>query len=201
MSLKLYEENDVQNIADAIREKGVEGSFKVSDMADAIGRISTKDSLLDRFENRYITIKNTIDWNTDWELQIAFQPYSSLKGALCGTLNDSRYYWNPSIEIQNGNLWIGLSSNGSSWTFSKTYPVTWDTSSKYIINMKRLNKITTINLYKVVDSNLELVFTDTTNLETIYSSSNTFIIGGNANNNNLWFAGRIMLDNLICKNI
>lgn len=39
MSLKLYEENDVQNIANAIREKGVEGSFKVSEMDDAVRSI------------------------------------------------------------------------------------------------------------------------------------------------------------------
>ena len=40
MSLKLYEESDVSAIADAIREKGVEGQFKMADMADAIMSIS-----------------------------------------------------------------------------------------------------------------------------------------------------------------
>lgn len=40
MGLKLYDENDVQNIANAIREKGVEGSFKMSEMPNAISQIS-----------------------------------------------------------------------------------------------------------------------------------------------------------------
>lgn len=40
MALKLYNEDDIKNIADAIREKGVEGSFKVSDMPAAISAIS-----------------------------------------------------------------------------------------------------------------------------------------------------------------
>lgn len=40
MALKLYNEDDIKNIADAIREKGVEGSFKVSDMPAAIAAIS-----------------------------------------------------------------------------------------------------------------------------------------------------------------
>lgn len=40
MGLGLYEENDIQNVANAIRSKGVEGTFKVSEMANAIGQIS-----------------------------------------------------------------------------------------------------------------------------------------------------------------
>lgn len=39
---KLYEETDIQNIANAIREKaGTTGTFKVSEMADAVANIQT----------------------------------------------------------------------------------------------------------------------------------------------------------------
>lgn len=40
MGLKLYDENDVQNIANAIREKGVSGNFKMAEMPNAISQIS-----------------------------------------------------------------------------------------------------------------------------------------------------------------
>ena len=39
---KLYEETDIQNIANAIREKaGTTDTFKVSEMADAVANIQT----------------------------------------------------------------------------------------------------------------------------------------------------------------
>jgi len=42
MSKKLYEENDIQNITDAIREKnGPSDTYKVSDMATAVSEIPT----------------------------------------------------------------------------------------------------------------------------------------------------------------
>lgn len=41
---KLYEETDIQNIANAIREKaGTTDTFKVSEMADAISEIKADD--------------------------------------------------------------------------------------------------------------------------------------------------------------
>lgn len=42
---KLYEETDIQNIANAIREKAVTAdTFKVSEMADAISEIKADDA-------------------------------------------------------------------------------------------------------------------------------------------------------------
>ena len=42
MANKLYEETDIQNIANAIREKaGTADTFKVSEMADAVANIQT----------------------------------------------------------------------------------------------------------------------------------------------------------------
>lgn len=44
---KLYEETDIQNIANAIREKaGTTGTFKVSEMANAISNIKTIDTVI-----------------------------------------------------------------------------------------------------------------------------------------------------------
>ena len=43
---KLYEETDIQNIANAIREKaGTADTFKVSEMANAISNIKTIDTV------------------------------------------------------------------------------------------------------------------------------------------------------------
>lgn len=44
MGLKLYEESSIQNIANAIRAKGVSGSFTVGEMASAVSRISSGSS-------------------------------------------------------------------------------------------------------------------------------------------------------------
>lgn len=44
MGLKLYEEGSIQNIANAIRAKGVSGSFTVGEMASAVSRISSGSS-------------------------------------------------------------------------------------------------------------------------------------------------------------
>jgi hypothetical protein len=42
MANKLYEETDIQNIANAIREKaGTADTFKVSEMANAVANIQT----------------------------------------------------------------------------------------------------------------------------------------------------------------
>jgi hypothetical protein len=72
MALKLYDEADIQNIADEIRAKGVSGTFKVSDMADAIFQISCgsannniHDSSKD-IANEYIEPDGTIKSYTGW---------------------------------------------------------------------------------------------------------------------------------------
>ena len=59
--------------------------------------------------------------NNDWEICIKFN-MSSLKNnsALIGCAYSSNYWSTPSIEYmtQNDGLWFGISTNGSSWTFS-----------------------------------------------------------------------------------
>lgn len=63
---KLYEENDIQMIADAIREKnGSTDTYKVADMSQAIGNIS-RDAVLDitnddrmKLEGNTLVINNT----------------------------------------------------------------------------------------------------------------------------------------------
>ena len=61
--------------------------------------------------------------NNDWEICIKFN-MSSLKNnsALIGCAYSSNYWSTPSIEYmtQNDGLWFGISTNGSSWTFSGT---------------------------------------------------------------------------------
>ena len=59
--------------------------------------------------------------NNDWEICIKFN-MSSLKdqSALIGCAYSNNYWSTPSIEYttQNDGLWFGISTNGSSWTFS-----------------------------------------------------------------------------------
>ena len=59
--------------------------------------------------------------NNDWEICIKFN-MSSLKNnsALIGCAYSNNYWSTPSIEYttQNDGLWFGISTNGSSWTFS-----------------------------------------------------------------------------------
>lgn len=61
--------------------------------------------------------------NNDWEICIKFN-MSSLKNnsALIGCAYGDNYWSTPSIEYmtQNDGLWFGISTNGSSWTFSGT---------------------------------------------------------------------------------
>lgn len=49
MTKKLYTEEFIQDIAEAIREKGIEGSFKISEMGNAIRNISGGDGELISF--------------------------------------------------------------------------------------------------------------------------------------------------------
>ena len=52
---KLYEETDIQNIANAIREKtGTADTFKVSEMANAVANIQTGSVEKDVFTYRLI---------------------------------------------------------------------------------------------------------------------------------------------------
>ena len=59
--------------------------------------------------------------NNDWEICIKFN-MSSLKNnsALIGCAYRNDYWCTPSIEYmtQNDGLWFGISTNGTSWTFS-----------------------------------------------------------------------------------
>ena len=54
---KLYEETDIQNIANAIREKaGTTDTFKVSEMADAISNIESGNTETCVFEHQLIDV-------------------------------------------------------------------------------------------------------------------------------------------------
>lgn len=58
MSKKLYEENNIAFIADAIRNKGISGTFKTSDMDDAINNIKT-------FNNECVNVEKITDYLYD----------------------------------------------------------------------------------------------------------------------------------------
>lgn len=54
---KLYEETDIQNIANAIREKaGTTDTFKVSEMAEAVANIQTDSVEKLVFEHQLIDV-------------------------------------------------------------------------------------------------------------------------------------------------
>lgn len=59
MSLKAYDEQDIQNIADAIRSKSeTTQQYKVSEMADAISQITTKEDLSEELNTQDTLIEN-----------------------------------------------------------------------------------------------------------------------------------------------
>lgn len=60
MSKKLYEESNIQSIANAIREKnGTENSYRVSDMADAILDLPTSGTIGEILYNNNFTLNTT----------------------------------------------------------------------------------------------------------------------------------------------
>ena len=65
MSLKAYEENDIRDIANSIRNKGQSGTFTVNQMAPAIDNIQTGGSLNQGYilndEDRSITFYGNTD--------------------------------------------------------------------------------------------------------------------------------------------
>lgn len=94
MSLKLYPETDIQNIADAIRTKSGKsylGSFTVAQMPTAIlnlGRedlVSFLDGTITRYENSYVTTVGGSTFYGCTQLSVASFPN-------CGAISVSAFY-------------------------------------------------------------------------------------------------------------
>lgn len=131
MSKKLYEENNIQAIADAIREKnGSTDTYKVSEMAEAIENIPSGG------EEGW---KPQPDW---WDIDsILEEDVEDYAGKIICLLNDSNvisniYGWNASKIITSDGANYTPASNQNishTWDVSKDKPCSIGYKTRYVI--------------------------------------------------------------------
>lgn len=127
MANKLYEETDIQNIANAIREKaGTTDTFKVSEMADAVANIKT---------NNGNTLISSKCFDIQFESEVDYIDVSKL------TWYQGNKYGNEGDSIDDF-----ITNSGETRIYSELFPITkgliLNNSDKKIgINLFDANKI------------------------------------------------------------
>lgn len=105
---KLYEENDIKAIADALREKlGVSTKYKVSQMADAVKKIAVADTLsvswLDGYTCTYFV--------TDWDYELSENAAYAISEKIDVTSVSAIEFTVISPDSDFGTIFIGIDEN------------------------------------------------------------------------------------------
>lgn len=119
-----------------------------------------------------------LNFSNPFEINIRFKisAFISRAQTLCG--NTSSFYRQPSIEVGgSGNLWCGISSNGSSWTYTMYYPNTVPENTWCVVNLKYDGSVATLKLTTgetvLVSANISVA--------SVYNTTSPYCLGGIAN--------------------
>lgn len=121
-----------------------------------------------------------LNFSNPFEINIRFKVSSYLQRSqvLCG--NTANFYRQPSIEVGSaGNLWCGISSNGSSWTYSLALGDSVPTNTWCEVNLKYDGSLATLKL-KIG----ETVASTDISVSSVYNTISSYELGGIANSGN-----------------
>ena len=121
-----------------------------------------------------------LNFSNPFELNIRFKvsAYTSKSQVLCG--NTANFYRQPSIEVgPTGTLWCGISSDGSSWTYSLQHENSVPTNTWCEANLKYDGSSAVLKL-----TIGETVLSTDVSVSSVYNTTSSYALGGLANSNN-----------------
>ena len=121
-----------------------------------------------------------LNFSSPFEINIRFKVSSYLQRSqvLCG--NTANFYRQPSIEVgAAGNLWCGISSNGSSWTYSLSLDGSVPTNTWCEVNLKYDGSLATLK--RTIG---ETVASTDISVSSVYNTISSYELGGIANSGN-----------------
>lgn len=130
-----------------------------------------------------------LNFSSPFELNIRFKvsAFLSRSQVLCG--NTSNFYRQPSIEVgSSGNLWCGISSDGSTWTFSLALDNSVPTNTWCEANLKYDGSSATLKL-----TIGETVLSADVSVSSVYNTTSSYGLGGIANSSS-HYATNVTID-------
>ena len=161
----------------------------------------TQSAASDNYGGRYIAPTIPVHYKGAWEWCITYRPKYIPSDTVCllGTAEYSEYYANPTIELQSNHkqIWIGLSSNGTSWTGSFTFnnlsePITIGTAYSFIVGSDATGK----GYAKFINADTGAVISERTGNNQLHNSNPSAYkasLLGNAIASRFYFAGDVIL--------
>lgn len=75
-----------------------------------------------------------VNWSQPFEIFVTFKWVSvGIVNTLCGSATSGKYYYTPSIELQESTVWAGFSTNGSSWANTIGFNISWQADLWYTL--------------------------------------------------------------------
>ena len=130
-----------------------------------------------------------LNFSSPFELNIRFKvsAFLSRSQVLCG--NTANFYRQPSIEVgPSGNLWCGISSDGSTWTYSLALDNSVPTNTWCEANLKYDGSSATLKL-----TIGETVLSTDVSVSSVYNATSSYGLGGIANSSS-HYATNVTID-------